>query len=226
VTETVITVQGQHSDFHPAERATVHISIHVDGARRGPVFDAANAAAEDVRGRVTGLHESQVGPITWWSSDNVQLWGDRPWSQDGKQLPIVYHASINFTAKFSDFGALARFVEDMAGIDGVTISQLEWTLTDARRVAVTAEVRSRAVKDAVSKATVYAQSIGLGSVRAIAIADPGMLGDQVGAVAGGMQFAASARQFKAMDAAASPQLSLKPEDIEVSAVVDARFVAS
>ena len=226
VTETVITVQGQHSSFHPAERATVHLSIHVDGALRGPVFDAVNAAAEDVRSRVAGLHESQVGPITWWSSDSVQLWGDRPWSQDGKQLPVVYHARINFTAKFSDFGALARFVEDMAGIDGVTISQLEWTLTDARRVAVTAEVRSRAVKDAVSKATVYAQSIGLGSVRAIAIADPGMLGDQVGAVAGGMQFAASSRQFTAMDAAGTPELSLKPEDIEVAAVVDARFVAS
>lgn len=227
MTETVITVQGQHSSFHPAERATVHLSIHFDGPRRGSVFDAVNAAAEDVRARVTVLHDAQKGPITWWSSDSVQVWGDRPWNQDGKQLPVVFHARINFTAKFGDFAALARFVEDLAGIDGVTISQLEWALTDTRRVAVTAEVRSRAVKDAVSKATVYAQSIGLGSVRAIAIADPGMLGDQVGASGGGgMQFAASSRQFKAMDAGGTPELSLKPEDIEVSAVVDARFVAS
>lgn len=226
MTETVITVQGQHASFHPAERATVHLSIHFDGARRGPVFDAATTAAEDVRGRVSALHDSQKGPVTWWSSDSVQVWGDRPWNQEGKQLPVVYHARINFTAKFGDFGALARFVEDMAGLDGITISRLEWTLTDARRVAVTAEVRSRAVKDAVSKATVYAQSIGLGSVRAIAIADPGMLGDQVGTAGGGMQLASSSRQFKAMDAAGAPELSLKPEDIEVAAVVDARFVAS
>lgn len=224
--ETVITVQGQHSSFHPAERSTVHLSIHFDGARRGPVFDATNVAAEDVRGRVSTLHDSQKGPVTWWSSDSVQVWGDRPWNQEGKQLPVVYHARINFTAKFSDFEALSRFVEDMAGLDGVTLSELEWTLTDARRVAVTAEVRSRAVKDAVAKATVYAQSIGLGTVRAIAIADPGMLGDQVGASSSGMQFASSSRQFKAMDAAGSPELSLKPEDIEVAAVVDARFVAS
>jgi uncharacterized protein YggE len=226
VTETTITVQGQHSAFHPAERATVRIAIHFDGPRREPVFAAANAAAEDVRGRITALHDGTKGPITWWSSESVQVWGDRPWNQEGKQLPIVYHARIGFSAKFSDFDALARFLEELAARDGVTIGSIEWALTEAKKTSVTTEVRSRAVKDAVDKATVYAQSIGLRSVRAIAIADPGMLGDQVGASGGGMQFASASRQFKAMDASGNPELSLKPEDIEIAAVVDARFVAS
>lgn len=226
MTETVITVQGQHSAFHPAERATVRLSIHFDGARREPVFEAANAAAEDVRGRITALHDGKNGPVTWWSSDSVQVWGDRPWNQEGKQLPVVYHARIGVTAKFSDFDALARFLEELASREGVSIASIEWALTDARTTSVTTEVRSRAVKDAVNKATVYAQSIGLGSVRAVAIADPGMLGDQVGASGGGMQFASSSRAFKAMDTGGSPELSLKPEDIEIAAIVDARFVAS
>ncbi|MBB5633922.1 hypothetical protein BKA04_002145 [Cryobacterium mesophilum] len=226
MTETTITVQGQHSAFHPAERATVHIAIHFDGPSREPVFAAVNAAAEDVRGRVTALHDGKKGPVTWWSSDSVQVWGDRPWNQEGKQLPVVFHARIGFSAKFSDFDALARFLEDLAARDGVTIGSIEWALTEARKTSVTTEVRSRAVRDAVDKATVYAQSIGLGSVRAVAIADPGMLGDQVGASGGGMQFASSSRAFKAMDAGGSPELSLKPEDIEIAAVVDARFVAS
>ncbi len=226
MTETVITVQGQHSAFYPAERATVSLSIHFDGPRREPVFAVANAAAEDVRGRVTALHDGKAGPVTWWSSDSVQVWGDRPWNQEGKQLPVVYHARIGFSVKFSDFDALARFLEELAARDGVTIGSIEWALTEARKTSVTTEVRSRAVKDAVNKATVYAQSIGLGSVRAVAIADPGMLGDQVGASGGGMQFASSSRAFKAMDAAGSPELSLKPEDIEIAAIVDARFVAS
>lgn len=224
--ETTITVQGQHSAFYPAERATVRLGISFDGPRRESVFDAANAAADVVRSRVTALHDGKAGPITWWSSDSVQVWGDRPWNQEGKQLPLVYHARIGFSVKFSDFEALARFLEELAARDGVTIGSIEWTLTEARTTSVTTEVRSRAVKDAVEKATVYAQSIGLGSVRAIAIADPGMLGDQVGASGGGMQFASSSRAFKAMDAAGSPELSLKPEEIEIAAIVDARFVAS
>jgi uncharacterized protein YggE len=224
--ETTITVQGQHSAFHPAERATVRIAIHFDGPRREPVFAAVNAAAEDVRGRVTAPHDSKAGPVTWWSSDSVQVWGDRPWNQEGKQLPVVYHARIGFSVKFSDFDELALFLEELAARDGVTIGSIEWALTEARKTSVTTEVRSRAVKDAVNKATVYAQSIGLGSVRAVAIADPGMLGDQVGASGGGMQFASSSRAFKSMDAAGNPELSLKPEDIEIAAIVDARFVAS
>lgn len=226
MTETVITVQGQHSAFHPAERATVRIDIHFDGARREAVFEAANTAAEDVRGRITALHDGKVGPVTWWSSDRVQVWSDRPWNQEGKQLPLVHRARLGFTAKFSDFDALARFVEDLASREGVSIGSIEWTLTEVRTTSVTTEVRSRAVKDAVNKATVYAQSIGLGSVRAVAIADPGMLGDQVGASGAGMQLASSSRAFKAADGGGGPALSLKPEDIEIAATVDARFVAS
>ena len=39
------------------------------------------------------------------------------------------------------------------------------------------EARRRAVENAVAKATVYATSLGLSTVRPIALSDPGMLGD-------------------------------------------------
>jgi uncharacterized protein YggE len=110
----------------------------------------------------------------------------------------------------------------VSSVDSVTVGSIDWALTEARTTGVTAEVRSRAVKDAVAKASVYAQSIGLGSVTAVAIADPGMLGDQV---RGGGAPEASFMRAKSVGGS-EPSLSLKPEDIEVSAVVDARFVAS
>ena len=226
MTETTITVQGRHTSYHPAERATLRMSVHADGPKRDPVFAAATSSAELVRDRIGALHDADAGPITWWSSDSVQVWDDRPWNQEGKQLPLVFHARIDFIAKFSDFAQLATFVEQVAGLGGASINQLEWALTQNSLVAATAEVRSRAVKDAVAKATVYAQSIGLGTVRATAIADPGMLGDQVGASGDAIQFASSTRRLMAQGDTATPELSLKPEDIEVSAVVDARFVAS
>jgi len=225
MTETTITVQGSFSAFYPAERATVEVSVHHEAPKRQPAFDATLAAADVVRDNIVALHDPAAGPITWWASDSVQVWNEKPWSNDGKQLPPVFHARVSFTAKFSDFAALSRWIEAVSSVDSVSVGSIDWALTDARRTAVTAEVRSRAVKDAVAKASVYAQSIGLGSVTAVAIADPGMLGDQVRGA--GDAAAVSFMRAKAGGAGASePTLSLKPEDIEVASVVDARFVAS
>ena len=122
---------------------------------------------------------------------------------------------------FRDFEALAGWVETTAELPDAAITGIAWELTESTRTSAVAEVRSRAVKDAVAKATVFAQSIGLRQVRAIALADPGMLGDQTG---GGAPTPMVRAAMLASDAA--PQLTLKPEQLAVTAVVDARFVAS
>jgi uncharacterized protein YggE len=221
MTETIITVQGEYSAWYPAERATASITVQFDGPERDAVFSAATASAEAVRESIASLVDPSSGPVTWWSSDALRVWSERPWNQDGAQLPLVYSAAVGFTVKFSDFAILSSWIETTVELEGVTLSTIAWDLTDATRNAVTTEVRSRSVKDAVTKATVFAQSIGLGSVKAIALADPGMLGDQSNPSGG----APSLRMTKAYDSAGSP-LQLKPEDIEVSSTVDARFVAS
>lgn len=223
MTETMITVQGRFSAFYPAERATVEVAVHNEAAKRQPAFSATVAASDSVRELVTGLHDPKAGPVTWWASDSVQVWTEKPWNHEGKQLPPVFHARVTFTVKFSDFAALTQWIESVSAIDGVSVGSVAWSLTEGHKTGITAEVRSRAVKDAVAKASVYAQSIGLGAVHAIAIADPGMLGDQVhgnGSPETGFMRAAK------LSSDAGPALSLKPEDIEVSAVVDARFIAS
>jgi uncharacterized protein YggE len=224
MTETIITVQGRFSALYPAERATVEVSVHREAAEREKAFGGTTAAAATVRETIIALHDPSGGPVTSWSSDSVQVWTEKPWNNEGKQLPPVFHARIGFTVKFSDFDALGRWIEAVAATESVTVESVTWALTEARETAVTAEVRSRAVKDAVAKAGVYAQSIGLGSVKALAIADPGMLGDPVHSAPamGGMLLSASKRGLQPD----GPATSLKPDDIEVAAVVDARFVAS
>lgn len=227
MTDTIITVQGEYSAWYPAERATASASVHADGPKRDAVFARAVEAADSLRTLIGGLHDKEKGPITWWSSDSVRVWSERPWNNDGKQLPLVYHAAVDFTAKFKDFEALSRWVEAAAAIDAVTVGSISWDLTDATRTSATVEVRSRAVKDAVAKASVYAQSIGLGSVKAIALADPGMLGDPSGGTGGGPQPVFARGAMKAQfDSSGSPQLALKPEEIAVASVVDARFIAT
>jgi uncharacterized protein len=226
VAETTITVQGEYSAWYPAERATVSVSVLTDGADRDAVFARALEASISVRGLIEPIFDKSAGPITWWTSDSVRVWSERPWNNQGAQLDPVFHAAVDFTAKFREFDALARWVESAAAIDAVTVSAIEWALTDATRTSATVEVRSRAVKDAVAKATVFAQSIGLGSVTAIALADPGMLGDQSSS-GGGMQpvFARGAMKSAMLSSPGTPQLALKPEEIAVASAVDARFIA-
>ena len=223
---TTITVQGHHSAWYPAERATVTVSVQFDGPEREKVFSSATAAADAVRETIVGRHDAAQGPITWWAADSIRVWSQRPWNDRGEQLDPVHYAALDLTAKFSDFESLSSWIESVVEIPGANVSSIEWALTDGKITTVNAEVRSRAVKDAVAKATVYAQSIGLGSVTATAIADPGMLGD---AAAGGDSGIGGMPRSIAMkssfDGSGSAPLALKPEQIEVSASVDARFVA-
>ena len=222
MTETTISVQGHHSAWYKAERATVVVSIAFDGPHRNPVFSSATAALDAVRETVLSRHDKNDGPITWWSADSVRVWSERPWNNDGKQLDPVHHAALDLTAKFKDFEALASWIELVVAIPGASIGSISWSLTEATATSATTEVRSRAVKDAVAKATVYAQSIGLGSVTATAIADPGMLGD---GSSGGGQPAPMGRMMAKFADSSAPALELKPEELEVSASVDARFIA-
>lgn len=224
--DTIITVRGEHSAWHPAERATASVAVHVDGPKRDIVFSKAVAASEAIRGLVEPLAASTAAPVTWWTSDSVRVWSERPWSNDGKQLPLVYHSAIDFSVKFGDFDALSTWIESVAAVEFATVGSIVWDLTDATRKTVTDDVRAAAVADAVAKATTFARSIGLGAVTALAVADPGMLwnassdgGDEVSPVFRG------AMKMQAFDGGGQPTLALKPEEIVVASAVDARFSA-
>jgi hypothetical protein len=214
MTDTVITVHGEHAAWYPAERATAGAGVHTFGPKRDDVFSRAIVASDALRLSIEALHDPDAGPVTWWSSDSVRVWSERPWNNEGKQLAPVFHAAIDFSAKFRDFEALARWVERAAGIDSVTVSSITWDLTEATKTRADHEVREKAVTDAVAKATVFARSLGLQSVTAVALAEPGMLGDPSGA-AGGGAFPAAPRmemmKSQAFDAASAPVLALKPE---------------
>ena len=226
MTETTITVQGEHSAWYPAERAIVSASVHAYGAKRDAIFTRAVTAADAVRSLIEAVYDKQAGPITRWSSDSVRVWSERPWNNEGKQLSPVFHSAVDFSVKFRDFTALSGWVEALAEVPDVTVGSISWELTEATRIGATTEVRSRAVKDAISKATVFAQSIGLGKVTAIALADPGMLGDPSAGGGPAPGFAARSMMKASYDGGGSAQLQLKPEEIAVSSAVDARFIAS
>jgi uncharacterized protein YggE len=221
--ETIITVQGTASEWFDAERATVQVTVQHDGPKREPVFEATTSVGAQV---TAALAELDGSAVTRWSSDRVSVWSNRPWNNEGKQLAPVYYAALSASARFQDFDALSAFVERFATVTGVTIASITWDLTEERRLAVTSDIQTKAVQDATVKATTYARAAGLSTVTTLALADPGMLDD--GSSGGGPQPMprGAGKMMMAMDAqGGGTPLTFTPDRIEVSASVDARFLA-
>lgn len=223
---TEITVRGSSSVFKPPERGTVHAAIAFEGALMQPVYDGVAHALESVQASITLLHDRERGPVTWWTAEQLRTWSNRPWNNEGRQLPLVHHASVAVQARFRDFAALTRWVgEHTVGTEGFRVAQIEWVLTQSRRDELQRQVHQDAVRDAVARAQHYADALDLGQVRPTALADAGMLGGNSRPDVG----ASSSPYMRAMAVpageGAAPDVELVPQAIEVSASVDVRFVA-
>ena len=222
---TEFIVRGAHVAFQRPERGTAMVTLGFEGPKMQPVYDRVVRDLDAVKKSVEALHRPDTGPVTWWSTKHIRTWANRPWNQDGKQLPLVHHASVGLEVKFSDFGALTQWVgHHVTNTEGFSLDGVVWALTEINKTQLERTVRTRAVQDAARRAQEYADALGLGSVHAVAIADAGMLGSGIGPVGGGgapyLRMASAAK-----DSAGGAELELSPEDIEVSAEVDARFVA-
>ena len=125
---------------------------------------------------------------------------------------------MSITATFTDFDDLAAWVGWTAGVAGLSVGYLDWALTDTDRLQVERTTRQEAVRDARRRAQDYADALDLGAVTVRTISDPGMGGSP---------------QRKVMMASAMadpgggpPALSLRPEDVDIEAQVEATFVVS
>ncbi len=219
MSEVVITVRGESERRVAPERAVVQLSVRADGPERGPVVERVNAAAAPIRDGLDAHQRS--GEVAEWSSGRVSVWSERPWNNEGRQLPPVHHASVDISASFADFAALSWWLGETADADEVQVTSISWQLTPGTRAIVERDVASDAVRVAVTRAEAYAEAIGLGTVAPIEIADVGLL-------AGQTEAAASAPRMMRMAAsdAAGPAFALQPADIVVGAAVEARFRAS
>ena len=186
------------------------------------MVERISALAEPLRTDLGARQER--GGLREWSSQRVAVWANRPWNAEGKQLSLVHYASVEFSAVFTDFAALSWWVTDISERDGVQIDAVEWRLTRETAQAGGGGCRNRGGARrggacdrlrAGDRALVGDAARGRGprAARPRRSRQPGA----DGAHAQGASFAA--------DMGGGPAVEFQPEDIIVSAAVEARFTA-
>lgn len=218
---TEITVHGAATVLEPPERGIAHATVSYEGPDMEPVYEWVARDVEAVKQSVDVLRTGENGAVTRWSPHTIRTWSTRPWNENGIRLPLVHHAKVDLEVEFRDFTALSRWLAaHIEDTDGFHVGRVEWALTTQRRDDLLKQVRTDAVKDAARRAQQYADALGLGAVRPVAIADSGMLG--TASRAGGQYDIAPVG--RAMSGGSAPEIAFEPEDMTVSATVDARFV--
>lgn len=218
MSEVTITVRGEHEARVAPERATVRITVRAEGPERADVVDTAMRLAEPLR---TGLGaRKEAGAVREWSSRNFSVRAERPWHAEGKRLAPVYYASVDFTATFDEASELSVWVSDISSWEGVEIGWVNWHLTPETTTRIERDVAAAAVRVAVTRAHAYAGALGLEEVAPLEIADAGL-------ISSGQPPAPTmkARGAMAFAADSAPAMEYEPEDIVISATVEARFAA-
>lgn len=224
MSDVVITVRGEHETRIAPERAIAHLTIRAEGPERGAVVERMSALTEPVRDDLAA--RKTAGTVAEWTSQRVSVWSERPWNNEGRRLAPVHYATIDFSVTFTDFAVLSWWAGEVAEREGVQLGWIEWKLTPETRASVERSVATEAVRVAVARAAAYAGALGLSDVTALELADVGLLDrqDRPEAAPGPRMMVAKA-SFAADAAGGGSAVQLQPEDIVISAAVEARFGA-
>lgn len=226
MTAVVVSVQGSAEEYLAPERAVVSLQVGLEGRDKAAVIAGTQRGADRVTAEIVALHDPVGGPVTWYSRSGMANSSHRPWNEQGKQLPLVYTAWVRLEVKFADFEALAGWVDRVIALEGVRLQEIDWRLTESTERRASARVRRAAVVAARDKAQAYADSLDLGPVTPVALADVGMLGDRraSGELAGTAVAARRGLGFAKEGGTDVP--AMVPEDVRISAAVDATFTTA
>lgn len=223
MSEVVITVRGEHETRLAPERAVAHLTIRAEGPERGAVVERMAAYSEPVRDDL--VSRKSAGTVVEWSSQRVSVWSERPWNADGKRLAPVHYGSVEITATFSDFAVLSWWAGEVVEREGVQLGWIDWQLTPETRTSRERDAAASAVRVAVTRAQAYADAIGLSTVSPVEVADLGLLTRNDAPPSPQAERMLMAKASFAADSGGAPSVQLQPEDIVITAAVEARFTA-
>lgn len=214
-----ISVQGDQRVRVAPERAELFLNVTEEGTDRSKVIAAVTAAANRVAGELA--EATTAGTV---ESHVVEPLRIHAWRKNRTSAERVT-ATVGVRATFVDFEALGRSTADLAGRPGVQLGWVRWFLTDATADRLRDECIAGAVDRARSRAEAMARAAGAGEIEIVEIADPGLLGTaDAQTMFGGREKLFAARAM-GMSAEAAPEpVEIRPEDIEVAAQLQLRFV--
>ena len=222
MSEVTVTVRGEHEARLAPERATIRVTVRAEGTDRASVVDRVMHLTEPVRESITTRRDT--GIVVDWSSKRLSVRAERPWNNEGKRLAPVYYASIDLTATFGEASALSLWVSDVSAWDGVEVGWVNWHLTTETSSRIEREVAAEAVGVAVTRAQAYATALGLGTVVPVEIADVGLIAPAPVQPFAGVAKMRGAMMQESADAGGA-SMEYEPDDIVISATVEARFLA-
>lgn len=217
---TIIAVTGRAEERVEPELGAVSLAVGTSGGERDAIMRSVAETHERLLEEVRELDAS--GALESWSAGQLRVWSHRPWNAEGRQLPLVHQANADVEVVFRDLAALGGWLGSVSGTPNVSVGGVEWRLTDGTRDRVQEAAQRGAVADAVRKAAVYAEALGLGTPAAVELADHGMLSEQP------VPRAHKATMVRAMAAdvgGAAPVPEFAPAKLVLEASVDARFSA-
>ncbi|MGR2751401.1 SIMPL domain-containing protein [Agromyces arachidis] len=215
---TVIAVSGHAEERTEPELGAVSLTVGSSGGDRESLLRDVSEAHEALLADVRRLDAS--GALESWSAGQLRVWSHRPWNAEGRQLPLVHQANADVEVVFADLSVLGGWIGRVSGEAHIALGGIDWRLTDATRERVLEAAQRAAVADAVRKAAVYAEALGLGSPVPIELADSGML-----SAPQPMPRAHKAVMMRAMELGSAPEPEIAPSKLLVEASVDARFSA-
>src|SRR5579863_2955156 len=165
-----ITVTGTGNVTGTPNQLVLAMGVQVNGSSVGSALARANDAVNRV---TTALRADGVAAADIQTS-GLSIWPNYP---DNSQTPNGYSVSESLTATLNSLAAAGAQIDAAvhAGGNATTVSGISLNLTDTS--SLLAQARARAVADATTKASQYAQALGqpLGAVVSItdqAVAQP------------------------------------------------------
>lgn len=217
-----IKVTGTSTIHQPPEQAALTFHAQSEGASADTVSREVTTTSNQLQQTFNELKADTTtgapSPITTFKTSSLHSWSEHPRDRDGNYSgDRVYHAQLRFEATFRDFKKLASVTGRLAAYPTVSISNIDWQLTDETQRTLSAQTRKDAMKDAIEKAADLAGVVGRG-VEPVEVSDSGF-----GPGMGGRS------AVMCMKSAASPmddereELDLTPEDVELSSSVNVVF---